>query len=645
MTRIFVSIIALIVNLNFVYAQTSLVIDSLLKAYARENDEIKKVNLLYEIGRTYELNDFDKAGEFYKKALNLSKEIKYKVGEIMYSTHYTYILNQQAKYDSSLILNLYSVELSREINDSLYIAKTLFNTGTVYREKGDFENAVAFYEEGILFFQNFKDDQLNARIHDVLSILYNEMRQFDKALKYGQTALELINKTDNSYFKMDILINISNVYFNKNNFKKAFQSLNEALKIAGDLNDYTALSTIYLNIGNIYLSQKDFEPFKKCMENAILYADKLDLAENKLIASKGLSLYYLNRKQFDKAEEYALSALDQNKRVNNYIQLQKVYDLLSNIYYAKHDILKADFYSGKSVQLADSILNETIIEKTSELQTKYQVHKKEEQIIIQKSLLEKRRIINIVLIISLLGMLLTVLIYSRYHKQKQIIQQQRINQLETEKKLNATALVLKGEEQERLRLAKDLHDGLGGMLSGIKFSLNNMKGNLIMTADNAHAFERSIDMLDSSIKEMRRVAHNMMPEALVKFGLDVALKDFCSDINQSGIMKINYQSYGMEQKEIEQTKSIAIYRIVQELINNALKHSGAKEMLVQLSLSEGNLAVTVEDDGRGFDKSILDKAGGMGWGNIKNRVEFLKGHIDLNSNIGVGTSILIEINI
>ena len=116
-----------------------------------------------------------------------------------------------------------------------------------------------------------------------------------------------------------------------------------------------------------------------------------------------------------------------------------------------------------------------------------------------------------------------------------------------------------------------------------------MKGNLIMTPENAQAFERSMDMLDSSIKEMRRVAHNMMPEALVKFGLDTALKDFCNDINQSGALKINYQSIGLENGGIEQTIAITIYRIVQELINNTMKHAAATTAIVQVTKSNNRL--------------------------------------------------------
>lgn len=163
-----------------------------------------------------------------------------------------------------------------------------------------------------------------------------------------------------------------------------------------------------------------------------------------------------------------------------------------------------------------------------------------------------------------------------------------------------------------------------------------------MTPDNAQAFERSIDMLDSSIKEMRRVAHNMMPEALVKFGLDAALKDFCNDINQSGALQVNYQSIGMDGAQIEQTTSITIYRIVQELLNNTMKHAAAKNTIVQVTKSENILSVTVEDDGKGFDKEILKASKGIGWDNIQNRVEFLKGRLDVHSQPGNGTSVNIE---
>ena len=165
-----------------------------------------------------------------------------------------------------------------------------------------------------------------------------------------------------------------------------------------------------------------------------------------------------------------------------------------------------------------------------------------------------------------------------------------------------------------------------------------------MTPDNQQAFERSMDMLDSSIKEMRRVAHNMMPEALVRFGLDIALRDFCEDVNRSGALKVVYQSIGLDDLQVDQTTAIAVYRITQELLNNAMKHAAATTVIVQLSKSTNGLGITVEDDGKGFDTAILSKEKGIGWSSIQSRVEYLKGRLDIQSAPGKGTSVHIEID-
>ena len=284
---------------------------------------------------------------------------------------------------------------------------------------------------------------------------------------------------------------------------------------------------------------------------------------------------------------------------------------------------------------------------STEFETKYETEKKEIKILLQQNQLKQKSTFIYFLSAGVIAMLIISLLIYRNYRNRQKLQQAKIEELETEKQLTATEAVLKGEEQERTRLAKDLHDGLGGMLSGIKFSLSNMKENLIMTPGNAQAFERSIDMLDSSIREMRRVAHSMMPEVLMKYGLDTAVKEYCNEIGRSGVLRINYQSVGMTGVNPEQITAVTVYRIVQELVNNSIKHAAAKNVLVQLHFSpkEKQLAITVEDDGKGFDTTLLKQSTGIGWSNIQNRVEFLKGKLDVNSSIGKGTSVLIEINV
>lgn len=244
---------------------------------------------------------------------------------------------------------------------------------------------------------------------------------------------------------------------------------------------------------------------------------------------------------------------------------------------------------------------------------------------------------------GLLALLLVITWLYRNCRQQRKWQRQRIRELETEKQLAATEAVLKGEEQERGRLAQDLHDGLGGLLSGIKYSLDTMKGSVPLHSGNRLAIERSMDMLDSSIREMRRVAKHMMPETLVKFGLDTALRDCCNDIHQSGSLQVMYQSIGMEGVELEQGAAITIYRIVEELLGNILKHAGATQAIVQLSRSGHQLSITVEDDGRGFDTSILQSGQGMGWSIIRSRIGYLRGQLNVQSSPGKGSSVLIEL--
>jgi signal transduction histidine kinase len=151
-------------------------------------------------------------------------------------------------------------------------------------------------------------------------------------------------------------------------------------------------------------------------------------------------------------------------------------------------------------------------------------------------------------------------------------------------------------------------------------------------------------MLDTSIKELRRVAHNMMPEMLTKFGLDEALKEYCNTINTTKLLTVKYQSVGMDLRP-DRSIEIIIYRIVQELLNNIMKHAAATEAFVQLVRENNRLNVVVEDDGKGFDTSLLKNNKGAGLTSIQSRVDYLKGQLDIHSGAGKGTLVNIEFNI
>ncbi|QEC72080.1 sensor histidine kinase [Arachidicoccus ginsenosidivorans] len=200
---------------------------------------------------------------------------------------------------------------------------------------------------------------------------------------------------------------------------------------------------------------------------------------------------------------------------------------------------------------------------------------------------------------------------------------------------------MKGQEQERSRLARDLHDGVGGLLSGVKLRLSSMKGNFYLPEESAISLQGIIGQLDNSIQELRRVSHNMMPEALIKYGLKEALENYTDYIQSSGALQIQLQLYGLEHR-LNQDTEIILYRIVQELLTNVIKHAQATNVLLQFIRNNDRFTLTVEDNGKGFDKDPEGAKNGAGLSNINARVAYLNGNMDINTAPGKGCSITIE---
>jgi signal transduction histidine kinase len=624
--------------------------DSLQKLILVAKEDSAKVNLYILLGECFEYNIPDSAKYYYRKAIVLGTQLKYLYGMMRGNGYYANVCTVKSENDSALIYINRSLDLSRQMKDSVNIGVGLFNLGSAYRNLSDLESAVKYSLEGANILEGIGKIEIAAQLNNGLQVLYTTMGQYAKAIDFGEKAVRQSRELNNDGFLVVALSNLSLSYMEIDSLQeKAKNVLNETIRISAKIENVGVQSAAYLNLAAIAINEERFELASKYAEKAMEANQQIGSPETHSKALRALAIYYLQKKDFVKARSYSDSSYHLAEATAEQAACLQIKTIIA---FASGNLIEGQRYYRASEKLINRLFNETIIEKEAGLRIRYETEKKELQISslesdkkVQQLTISRKNTLNYLLIGGAVALLLILILTYRTYSQKQTLQQQRIYELETEKKLEATEAVLKGEEQERTRLAKDLHDGLGGMLSGIKHSLNTMKGNLIMTPDNAQAFERSMDMLDSSIKEMRRVAHNMMPEALVKFGLDTALRDFCNDINQSGALKINYQSIGLEGAELDQTVSITIYRIIQELINNTIKHAAASSAIVQLTKNDDQLSVTVEDNGKGFDTAILTAAKGIGWSNVQNRVEFLKGKLDVNSSPGNGTSILIEFGI
>jgi len=621
--------------------------DSLLRELSVAREDTNKVKLLLGIQKLYSKSNFDSSFYYLNEANNLAKKLNTDQFDYPINNKYSIYYYFNNNYEKAIEYALKAKDVAERQNNLILLARTYNNISGIHNHFSHPKIAIEYTLKCLETAEQAKDSSDLSSYNISASETYGQLRQFDKAVAFAKKGIAYGKKFNDLSSVMNGLNNLSVCYAQLNKLDSAVQINLQQLELAKQYQEavyinYALINLCYNNFrnGNTKAVKKYADELKQTIAN---YADQQLVSE----AHVALAFSLIGEQKYNLAAVEVEKGIKIAKTQGNIVSLENLYNAYTIIYYLQGKIKEAELYTYKS----DSVVSKRNLEElnlyTEELETKYKTEKKEAQIKLQQVQLEQKNILNYFLTAGAAGLAVILLLTYRNYRSRQKLQQAKIDEFETEKQLAATAAVLKGEEQERTRLAKDLHDGLGGMLSGIKYSLNHVKGNLLMTPDNAQAFERSIDMLDSSIQEMRRVAHNMMPEVLIKYGLDTALKEFCHEIDRTGVIRVNYQSVGVTDMGLEKSTAVIIYRIVQELVNNTLKHAHAKNLLIQLhqSVQEKLLAVTAEDDGVGFDTEKLKQSDGMGWRNIQNRVEFLKGRVDIQSSPGKGTSVMIEINL
>jgi signal transduction histidine kinase len=366
----------------------------------------------------------------------------------------------------------------------------------------------------------------------------------------------------------------------------------------------------------------------------------------------GLMNYYL--KNFQEASLILKDALKKAEEIKSSLLQRNILDALSYLESERQNWQEAYKWLNKYIDAADAVSSDEARKQMNFVNAKYKARERAFEI---EKLETEKKIQNVTIqrrnatVFALSGILLISLIagFSIFRnfkitreisRQQAELQEKRIFELEQERQIVALNSTLQGEETERSRLARDLHDGLGGLLSGIKLTLMNMKGNAIITQEGIDQYDHALGLLDMSITELRHVAHNLMPETLFKFGLRQTLSDFCEGVGGAHL-KVNFAFYGVE-KRYDEKLEIASYRIVQELVNNAMKHSGANEIEVQMVSEEERLSFTVQDNGNGIDLKATAESKGKGLANIRSRVASFGGHFDLSSEHGKGTEAIIE---
>jgi two-component system NarL family sensor kinase len=518
--------------------------------------------------------------------------------------------------------------------------------GNIAYFSGKHEQALKIYMIALHNAEKANRHELIAAVCNEIGTLLKKNKSLKEALSYYTRSLKEASLAKNHSLIANAYNNIGLVYEENGDYKKALSqyqfSLNAYRKVKEKLGESYSLEYI----GYVYNLMKNYPPAIENLEKSLAIRKEIKDNYGIAICLTELTEVYKAKGDIDKAIAYGKQAIAFSKGINYPDMLQSGYLLLSKIYEENKKFDEAYAAHKQYVSVKDSLFNATKSEQINELQTKYETEKKQQQIsllnkenTIQKLELSRRDFV-IMAIISLfvLAIFITYLIYNRYRlRQDARIQQEVIVQQDL-----ATKAVLQAEEAERKRISGELHDGLGQMFSAVKMNLSALSDHIKFEDDHGEKmFEKTLSLVDESCKEVRVISHQMAPNILLKSGLATAVRDFIDKIDARKL-KVNLSTFGLKER-LDQNVEMVLYRVIQEAVNNVIKHAEANSLDIQLSKDEEGITVMVEDNGKGFDSAALDDFEGIGLKNIRSRVEYLKGQVDFSSTQGAGTLVAIFI--
>ncbi len=621
------------------FSQSERVRDSLRNLIIQRPSDTVKVLHYFQYGETFETENADSAFFYYKKGKDLSEKLNYLDGEATYVSYSIVILNNQGKFKEALRLCTDLLALLEKGGTKKQRAIAYINTGSEWQYLSDLEEAAKNYVQGAKLGEEIANVIIQRVAYNNLASIFNSLQQYVKGKQYAEKSLVLAKEMKDDYAIASSIINIATSEAFLKEFDQSLLHFKEVFSLGEKMQDNIIVMDGWLGMADNYIQLNNRQAAEMYYRKAIEMSKKINAPEYELYGYMGLSKYLLEVKKLEEAKTTIDDGIRIAQQLGTRIELKDLYLRASELDEERGKGIEALRWHKKFVALNDSVINEKNTTNVNLMEIKYETERKEQQLVVQRVSIRQKNILNGILIGATGALLIISLLSYRTFRQKRKLQEHKIAELEKEKLLSATQSLLKGQEDERSRLARDLHDGLGGLLSGVKLQLGAMKGNLILSEEHGRTFNNTLSKLDESISEMRRVAHNMMPEALMKLGLQQALQDYCDGLSDAQAFKINGEFYGLE-KRMESSIEIVVYRIVQELLNNAVKHSGASAILAQVIRNEKNLSITIEDNGRGFNKEAI--LHGAGLRNIQSRVDYLKGQMDIKSEPGKGTSIHID---
>lgn len=588
--------------------------------------------------------------------------------------------------DSAIAIYDRTFSLANSINSDLYRGRALQYRSIVMHDLGRFAESIAGNNKALVYFQKIGFQKGIASTHNNIGNSYLYLADYQNALKYYLLARPYYTKQQDYLSLVTILGNMGECYRQLGDNKLMLEVARESYTCALATGDSLEIANAAISMGSAlnlnnqpdssnYYLEKSLHIAESIGNEQVLFYALFDIADGLLksgkpasglpfarraleVAGNSESLYLqtgaylllgriLTQTSSDNTETLGAlhKALALATEIDASEQRLLVLEALADFYEKKNQPDKSLPYRKAWIALNDSIYNTQKSRQISELHTLYELEEKEQAIanekLLNQKMDEKIRLRNLQIGIAIsLVLLVTSLAWFVWKSQRNkrklaeqdaiILKQQNDALLKEQNAIQLKSLI-EGQEEERKRLARELHDGLGGYLTSVHMKAQQLQTN----HQDAHLLREVTEMVATAGKEMRKISHALAPEGLMTLGLSAALEQYTRKITTPSCA-ISFETHGEPWKSTEYSE-LTVYRMVQELLNNILKHAGASEAFVSLSYLPQELHVVVEDNGQGFKpESAMNE--GHGLQHLKARLTFLNATLDVVSQPGKGSS-------
>lgn len=654
------------------------VIDSLLAEAGRHPaDDTVKCNLYLAIGNTYRQTDTKASVEWLQKSVSLAQKLNFYRG-LQYASNglgialYTLGKPDEAiesfeRYKTACIINKDSVSLAWAynnigniyidktqypktlayydsalkvrtlLNDSMSIAQSYINYGFVYKDLGDYTQALLHLYQAARYLERSGNIESLAFCYNFIGSVYVLRKNYTYSNHFYAKALELYRKVNDRSSEAIAIGVMGTNYYKLGQKEKGKQMILEALEIHTRLNDVRQLGHVASDLSEIYINEEKYDSAELLADRSIRYFRQAGITRQLGALYLKLSKAQEKNGKLKEAIASASEAYEHTRSSGERASLAGITEMLSSFYVKAGNFEKAHRFLLISSQLKDSLKNESTEAAIAQMQVKYETEKKDIEILNQGLEIRKKRAQLLLAVFSIVAVIIIgILLYLRYRLRQKAL----LNELLLEEQNARNKAIIEAEEKERVRIARELHDGIGQQLSAAKMNLSAFEEKV--DTEHRDNYQAVIRLVDDAVKEVRSVSHNMMPNALIKQGLSSAVRDFINKMQPATGLKISLEIIGMNER-LNSNIEIVLYRVLQECVNNIIKHARASTVNIQMVKHGQILSVMVEDNGRGFDSSRVNHFEGIGLKNIISRVQFLNGTVDFDSTIGHGTTVVITI--